>query len=237
MILRKKLFGIMAAGTVLFISCGTTKETSAGTSSTVPAQTSVTREQIDWKGSGVGAGIPDWAIAAMEDDFDGLPSNIRNRLDGKFYVFIETDRVRKDASSTKDLKMAQEEATANYMVNIARSLNSAVDARFNGALSANENSQKTLLATAANARFTGFNKIADTWVLQRQNDTTTKQVTDTYTVVHIYACDQNLWQEQAANYIREFAQKAPDSEDMKKAAAMADELAASIKPGKISDSQ
>ena len=46
-----------------------------------------------------------------------------------------------------------------------------------------------------------------------------------------------VWQEQAANYIREFAKNAPDSADMKKAAAMADELAASIKPGRVTDSQ
>lgn len=222
-----------------FASCGSTAnvaETPAP-ASTVPKQNSVTRETIDWKGSGMGAGVPDWAVAAMGSDFDNLSPSIQKRIEGKFYIVIDTYRTRKDASSTKDLKMAQEEASANYMVNIARSLNSAVDARFNGVLSANEDSQKTLVATAANARFTGFTRVADTWVLQRTNDIQTKKVTDTYAIVQIYACDQSLWEEQAANYIRELAKKAPDSEDMQKAAAMADELAASIKPGKITDSQ
>ena len=240
--MTKKIFTIMAYAVLCLVimGCGSTTETAKSGEqaiATIPEQKSVSRETIDWKGAGLGAGIPDWAGAAAEDNFDGLSSSIRSRLDGKFYVIIETTRVRKDASSTKDLKMAQEAASANYMVNIARSLNSAVDARFSGVLSANEDSQKTLVATAAAARFTGFSKIADTWVLQRSNDTLTKQVVDTYSVLHIYACDQNLWQEQAAHYIRELAKKNPDSEDLQKAGAMAEELAASIKSGKITDFQ
>lgn len=216
------------------VGCASTSKTvSEPKQSKAPVQKTVSRETIDWKGAGLGAEIPGWAVSALENDFEGLPADLRKRLDGKFYIFIDTERVRKNPDSTKDLKMAQEAAAANYMVNIARSLNAAVDARFNGVLSANEDTQKTLVATAANARFSGFSRVADTWVLQRVVDSKTNQVTDTYTVIQIYACDQTLWQEQAANYIREFVNKNPDSADMKKAAEMADDLAASIKPGRI----
>ncbi|MGN0729981.1 hypothetical protein [Treponema sp.] len=227
---------IVGLSLAMFVAgCASTSKTEAAPQqSKVPVQKTVSRETIDWKGAGLGAEIPGWAVAATEDDFEGLSADLRKRLDGKFYIFISTERVRKNTDSTKDLKMAQEAAAANYMVTIARSLNAAVDARFSGVLSANEDTQKTLVATAANARFSGFSRIADTWVLQRVTDSKTNQVTDTYTIVQIYACDQALWQEQAANYIREFANKNPDSDDMKKAAAMADDIAASIKPGRIS---
>lgn len=192
---------------------------------------SINRELIDWKGSATGADIPDWVTAAINNEFDEMSSSMQKKLENKWwYPQVET-RVRKDSKSTKDLKMAQEAAVANYMVSIARSLNAAVDARFNGVLSSNEDSQKTVVATAANARFSGFTKVADYWLLNRSTDSVLDQVTDTYTVVQIYACDEKLFQEQAANYIRDLAGKMPDSEDMKKAAAMADELAASIKPG------
>lgn len=233
----KKIFIAFVAMAVGFfaISCGTTTSVDKASSNAEKGASAKTvmRERIDWKGAGVGADVPDWVVAATEDDFEGLPADMQKRLDGKFYLIMTTERVRKEVGSTKDLKMAQEAAAAGYMVNIARSLNAAVDARFSGVLSANEDSQKTLMATAANARFTGFTRVADSWVLLRVNDLLAQKVTDIYTVVQIYACDQNLWQKQAANYIREFAKENPDSADMQKAAAMADDIAVSIKPNRV----
>ncbi len=232
--MKKSLMSIAAVMlAVLLVGCASTKADASGNDKKPINTKTVSRERIDWKGAGAGADLPDWVIAASEEDYDGLPASMQKKLDGKFYLIITTERVRKDAESTKDLKMAQEAAAANYMVNIARSLNGAVDTRFNGALSSNEDSQKSLTATAANARFTGFTRAADSWYLVRVTDTVTQKVSDIYTVIQIYACEQKLWEEQAANYIRAFAKNKSDSEDMKKAAAMADELAASIKPGRI----
>lgn len=59
------------------------------------------------------------------------------------------------------------------MTSIARSLNVAVDARFNGVLSSNEDTQKTLTATAARARFTGFSRVKRGYILQNITDKTT----------------------------------------------------------------
>ncbi len=236
--MKKTQIAVFAVATLVaslgLLGCASNKQ-SETTATTTKSSRSVTRETLDWKGSGLGAEIPDWAIATAEERFDELPSDMQKRLEGKYYITIVTERVRKDAESTKDLKMAQEVAAANYMVNIARSINSAVDVRFNGVLSANEDSQKTLVATASNARFSGFTRMADSWVLVRIKDNDKGTMNDIYTVVQIYACDEKLFQEQAANYIREIAGKVPDSADMQKAAEMADEIAASIKPSGIKD--
>ncbi len=191
---------------------------------------------IDWKGASVGAQFPEWLEPALNDDIDGLPSNMKNQLEGKYYVIINTSRVRRDQNSTKDLKMAQELAAASYMQNIARSLNSAVDTRFHGILSEREEAQSSSLATAAAARFTGFSRVADSWVLGRRKDADTGKITDTYEVVQIYACEQSLWESQAAIYIRSLGANL-ESEAMQKVEEQADDLAATIKPGTIRASE
>lgn len=217
----------------VFTGCASTKKTGeTKPNSVLAASKTVRHETIDWEGAGLGAEIADWLPAAMAGNTAALPASIKQKLEGKFYVIINTDRVRNDSKSTKDLKMVQEAASSQYMVNIGRSLNAAVDTRFNGMLSKNEDCQRTLMASAANARFSGFGCIADSWVLQRVVDQEGKHVTDTYTVVQIYTCDNGLWLEQASNYIRQLGTNSSSAE-MKKAAGMADEIAASIKPGLV----
>jgi len=157
---------------------------------------------------------------------------VQKKLEGKKTVVCE-------AKGT-DLELAKEWAT-NFGLNvgIARELTAAVDARFNGALSKNEKSQKTLVASVAKAKFTGFEKVTDTWVLNRTVDNRKKNFTDEYSVVMVYAIDQELFEKIAQKYIADLIGELPDSADMKKAEGMADELAKelakeiSAKPGLV----
>lgn len=181
---------------------------------------------LSWKGQDYGSDKPEWVADALEEDFSSLPEKVQEKLEGKYTVVCE-------AKGT-DLDLAKEWAT-NYGLNvgIARELNSAVDTRFNGALSKNENSQKTLVASVSKARFTGFRKITDTWVLNRIVDNRKKNFTDEYSVVMVYAIDRENFEEQIKMYLADLIGQLPDSADMKKAEGMADELAKEIasKPG------
>lgn len=189
------------------------------------------REIVDWTGAKTGGDVPEWFTYADQDDEEGLldSDDLEAKLSGKYWIVQKVERQTKDINS-KNLRMAQELCDATYMTGLGRTLNAAVDARFSGALSANEDSQKTLTATAANARFTGFKRVKDGYVLSNVTDTKTGKETMTYEVIRIYACDEDLWQQQAANYIRQLGLNS-ESEDLKKASSMADELATSIKPG------
>lgn len=178
-----------------------------------------------------GQDMPEWLVAAdggNETDLknaDGLDS----LLAGKYWIVTKTER-NSNGIDSKILRMTQEAAEAEYMQAIARTLNAAVDTRFSGVLSSNDDSQKTLTAAAATARFTGFKKVRDGYILVNTADKTTGKETMTYEVIRIYACPVDVWQKQAAKYIQNLGLNS-DSADLKKAASMADELVKDLKPG------
>lgn len=189
------------------------------------------RELVDWTGAKTGQDMPEWLVAAdggNETDLknaDGLDS----LLAGKYWIVTKTER-NSNGIDSKILRMTQEAAEAEYMQAIARTLNAAVDTRFSGVLSSNDDSQKTLTAAAATARFTGFKKVRDGYILVNTTDKTTGKETMTYEVIRIYACPVDVWQKQAAKYIQNLGLNS-DSADLKKAASMADELVKDLKPG------
>lgn len=214
---------VLSAGTYL-TSCASTDDSSKKTIST---SSSVIRETIDWQGAVVNRDPPVWVYDALASDYDSLESGeLSSKLKDKYYVVVQGSRAKK---TDRDLKLLESSVTANYMVQIAQTLNNGVDQRFSGALSTNEDSQKQLTATATEAKFTGFQKVGDYWLLQRITDKTNDKTTENYTVVQVYACEKELWQQQAAAYIQQLGLNA-DSPDLKKAVNMADEIAASLKP-------
>ena len=68
-----------------------------------------------------------------------------DQLKDKYYVVVSGSRVKK---TDRDLKLLESSVAANYMVQIAQTLNNGVDQRFSGSLSTNEDTQKQLTATA-----------------------------------------------------------------------------------------
>lgn len=219
---------ILAAGTY-FNSCASS---SASTTPTVAKKSSpIERTMIDYKGAAIGAEIPDWVEAALADDEESLKSGtLAKKLESKKVIVVNGVRQKK---TDKDLKLLQDSVNASYMVEIAQSLNNGVDRRFSGVLSSNEDTQKTLTANSTKAQFTGFIKAADYWVLQRITDKDKNKTYDQYTVIQVYACDEELFQQQAAQYIRRLGLDS-DSEDLKKAADMADSLAAEMTSSPLS---
>ncbi|MCM1321567.1 MAG: hypothetical protein NC041_02965 [Bacteroides sp.] len=123
----------------------------------------------------------------------------------------------------------QENVTAQYAAEIARGLNQAVDARFAGVLGDDEDAQQTLTATAAKAKFAGFSKASDGWILRQSKSDSSQYI---YSYIAVYACDKDVWQSQVAAYIKSFGVNSK-SENMKKAAEMADSLADELSDPKM----
>ncbi|MBE6355365.1 hypothetical protein [Treponema sp.] len=214
---------ILSAGSYLS-SCASTNEASTPS---ITTGSSVTRETIDWKGAVVNREPPVWVYDALASDYESLENGeLAGKIKDKYYVVVSGSRVKK---TDRDLKLLESSVAANYMVQIAQTLNNGVDQRFSGSLSTNEDTQKQLTATATEAKFTGFMKVGDYWLLQRVTDKKTDKTTENYTVVQVYACEKDLWQQQAAAYIQQLGLNT-DSADLKKAGEMADEIAASLKP-------
>lgn len=227
-----KKSSLLIAGAFALVFAGCSSSGNVETAPAVKTDKSVTRENIDWKGAAVAADIPQWVVDAIASDYDSLEAgDLASKLKGNYYVIVEGDRNRTDMKTSKDLKLLESSVNAQYMVQIAQTLNNGVDQRFSGVLSANEDTQKQLTATATQATFTGFHCVGDYWILQRISDSKRDTTTDTYRVVQIYACEKSLWEQQAAAYIRRLGMEA-DSEDLKKAGEMADDIAAGLKPSK-----
>lgn len=229
--MKKTVAAVCAAAlsAVMLASCASTSGAggTAGTGGTAEKSASPKAKYavIDWNGAAFGSDAPaEWMEYAANGDLKAFESSEAGAgVRGKFYVIVSGVRSADGAEDTKSLRLLQENVTAQYATEIARDLNQAVDARFSGVLSEDEEDQQTLTATAAKARFTGFAKACDGWLLRQNRADDSYQ----YSYIAVYACDKDMWEQQCADYIRRFGLTAK-SENMKKAVSMADDLASEL---------
>lgn len=222
----KKSFNValaFAAVLALFASCVSTDNAEKDSGGKNISRKSGGFEIIDWNGAAFGSQTPaDWMQYAEERDYAAFEgTSTGSKVKNRFYVIVSGTRSAKSETDTTSLKLLQENVAAQYATEIARGLNQAVDARFAGVLGDDEDAQQTLTATAAKAKFAGFNKASDGWILRQSKNDSSQYL---YSYIAVYACDKDLWQTQVANYIKSFGVNAK-SENMKKAAGMADSLA------------
>ena len=137
-----------------------------------------------------------------------------------------------DKTSDAELKQAQQIAQADYMSCIARNLNTGIDAYAKGSLTNNKDTKKYLQDAASNAKFSGFNKVTESWVLTRSYSSKKKANVDTYKVFQIYACDKGSWQSQAQSYIKNVCSQDTTNEKLNDVSKHSKQIANIILPSK-----
>ncbi|MBP5438384.1 MAG: hypothetical protein J6Y30_10430 [Treponema sp.] len=198
-------------------------------------QTTVTYPQqnfIDWEGRSASEDVPAWIEPALNNDLDNLPSSLQQKLKNKYFIVIESRRDRMDKTSDEELKQAQKIAQTDYMSCIARNLNTGIDAYAKGSLTNNKDTKKFLQDAASNAKFSGFSKVADSWVVTRSYSSKKKANVDTYKVFQIYACDKGSWQSQAQSYIKNVCSQDTTNEKLNDVAKHSKQIANIILPSK-----
>ena len=181
---------------------------------------------LDWKNRGFGKDLPDWLDSALDGDFTAFKKTYDCK--NKTVLLVQGEGA--------DLELAESWlANFEFSGSIARTVNTAVDARFGGVLTADEKSQSELVATASKARFSGFLKQADTWVKMRTIDHRTNEVTDKYSVVQVYTIDPADYNQLIKTYLRQLGSNL-ETEKAKKVQSMADDLAAELSVADVSAS-
>ncbi len=205
----KMSMGLLFAGAFLLAGCKSTD---------TKVSKSVTTEIIDFRGAEFSTEPAAWVkTAVMENavDKETLPSSVQDQLAGKHYIITVTD-----GTANQALNVVETRAKAKYLQDIALSLNAIVVTQ----VSADNADADELTSAAAVAEFTGFSKVTESWVQKRVTDKTKKTTKDVYSFIAIYACDNTLWQQQAADYARKIGQQT-QSENLKKATERADSIA------------
>ncbi|MCR5318400.1 MAG: hypothetical protein K6E22_09250 [Treponema sp.] len=222
MISLKKVIPVFVIAALLS-SCSSTQQNKAS----YPEQ-----NFIDWEGRSANGDVPAWVEPALNNDLDNLPQPLQQKLKNKYFIVIESRRDRMDKASDAELSEAQRTAHSDYMSCIARNLNTAIDAYSKGSLSNNSKTKKILQESAAKAKFSGFTKVTESWVLTRAYNSKKKSNIDTYKVLQVYACDKNTWLSQAQGYINNVCSQDKGNESLNEVAKHSRQITNIILPSK-----
>lgn len=189
-----------------------TKQTTT-TTHDVPKQTkSVTREMVDWKGASIGAEIPEWVYAAVEDDYSTL---------GKLPQFNKKKIICAEAQG-KNLDLLKSWVN-NFNVQSAysKSISNFVTSNFGGELSGSKDSTVSqtfldeVVASFSKQEVNGLEKEMDFWVLTRITDTTKDTVQDVYSYFVVYGIDESTFNYQIAKALGLVAAEEESEKEMK----------------------
>ena len=120
--------------------------------------------------------------------------------------------------------LTREEARNALSFQLAQQLNTRAIATFNQVIDDKEQAQETINATASKAQFTGFERVAETWVFRLKTDKRKDKTTEEYTYYELFVCDRDVFKQQVDKYLSEIAGKVVKPENMQKANELRDEL-------------
>ena len=183
---------------------------------------------VDWEGRAEENAMQDWIEPALNNDLDNMPQEIQSKLKDKFYLVVQSRRAKLDKDTDADLNAARQTAEENYQVTLARTINAAIDEFSRGRISTGKGGKELLSDAADGASFSGFTKVADSWVLTESDEDI-----NNYDVVQIYACGKKAWVNQSVKYIKKLSSDYPDNPSLKKASASAKGIATKILPSKV----
>lgn len=219
---KTKKFALLVASAVFAItvvSCATTKGTQEP-QKTQKKEETITYEVIDWDGAVVGKDLAKWPYNLTNDGLEALEDypGIKEKVGDNKYFITNGENTNK--------KLAREEARNALSFQLAQQLNTRAIATFNQVIDDNdkEQAQETINATASKAQFTGFERVAETWVFRLKTDKRKDKTTEEYTYYELFVCDRDVFKQQVDKYLSEIAGKVVKPEDMQKANELRDEL-------------
>ena len=187
---------LMLCVTVFVTGCGSTKVESGQKKVSEKKQKSMEYENIDWDGAVVGKDPAEWPYSLKDDGLDGLQDypGIREKIGNKQWFITEGENSNK--------KLAREEARNELSFQIAQQLNTGAIDSFDRVIDNREQAQETIGEIASGARFTGFERIAETWYFRLKTDHTKKdKTTEEYTYYCLYVIDPDVFQPQCDKYL------------------------------------
>lgn len=218
---KVRLMVAIIAGIVFVLTvvgCATGK-TSEQETKNQKKQLLIEYENIDWDGAVAGKDMPEWPYYLEDEGLDALDDypGIREKIgNNKFFL---------TQGANKDKKLAREEARNTLSFQIAQQLNTNAITTFDEVIDDREQAQETINAVASKAVFTGFERVAETWVFRLKIDhTKNDKTTEEYTYYDIFVCDRDVFQRQLDKYLSEIIGEVVKSENMQRANQLRDGL-------------
>lgn len=217
---KSKLLAVLVTGIALSFAitgCASTKQTESA--KTQKKTRAIEYELVDWDGAVTGKDVAEWPFNLQEDgvaafdDYEGIKTKV-----GKNKFFLTY-------GENTDKKLAREEARNALAFQIAQQLNTKALATFDQVIDDKEQAQETINATASKATFTGFERVAETWVYRIKTDhTKDDKTTDEYTYYCLFVVDPEVYQAQLEKYLGDIIGKVVKSENMQEASNLRKQL-------------
>ena len=221
-----KRFGMIAAliaGIAMVLSivgCATTQPAEQETKTAQRKQKTVEYEIIDWDGAIGGKDMAEWPFYLQDDGLKALDDypGIKEKVEGKKY-FLTT-------ASNEKKNLAREESRNALSFQLASQFSQRALGTFAQVIDNNEESQETINSAAQKAQFTGFERVAESWVFRLKIDHSKKdKTTEEYTYYDLFACEEDIFKAQVEKYLNDIIGNVViKSENMKRAEELRDGL-------------
>ena len=217
----KKVLSLAAVliAAAMLIGCASTQKAETAPAKTAAKQRSITYETIDWDGAVSGKDMAEWPFNLQDDGLSALEDypGIMEKVGNNKYFLTTGENTNK--------KLAREEARNAISFQLAQMLNTKALATFDQVIDDREQAQETINATASKAQFTGFERVAETWVFRlKTNHLKNDKQTEEYTYYDLFVCDRDVYQQQVEKYLSDILGKVVKSENMQKANQLRDGL-------------
>jgi len=197
----KKIFGmvLVVLAMMAIVSCVSQPGPKDGPK---PAETVLTPDVLEHKGTALGANVPAWTMAYIENGAQGVEKLPEYK--GKYVIVLDSEGASKQGTIAAMDNM-------DAPVQISRYLSTRVQQKFAGA-QVGDRDQLTeyfenVVKTVSEARFSGFATGPDWWVYLQYYKPGAKSKTEVdrriYRVIKIYSIDSAILQTQLNKYLND----------------------------------
>lgn len=214
----KKIWPMAAlaiTATLAIAGCASTERPGVGAGSGAPAPTiakPIERVILDYKGATIGADIPPWVEAAIDDDYQRIMQ--LPQFKGKVPMV--------DYGQGQNLDLLRSWVNNfNMQASVSRRISTFVDAKFGGTQLGSkdtpENRQlmQEIVGTCSKAEINGLAKETDYWIKMRTIDKSKGTESDQYYYYVIYSIVQEDLDYQIAQAMGKVAAKTKEQEELK----------------------
>lgn len=205
------VFGWAAMGAILLGSCAS-KKSAIKAAAPPKVDKSVERVILDYKGAGVGAEIPAWVEAAIEDDYETIAK--MPRFEGKMPIV--------DYGYGQNLDLLRSWVNNfNVQAGLSRRIGNTIEATFGGAqlgdknTPENNNFVKEIVATFSGITISGLTKEMDFWTKLRITDKEKKTQEERYEYYVAYSISEEDLKYQIDLAMGKIAAKTKEQEEIK----------------------
>lgn len=199
----KKTLSVLFVAVALFAlaSCVSEPAPAAGPA---PAETVLTPDILEHKGTALGANVPAWVMAYVENGPSGVEKLPEYK--GKYVIVLDSEGQNKQGTLAAMDNM-------DAPVQIARYLSTRVQQKFAGAQVGDRDELQeyfeNVVKTVSEASFSGFMGGPDWWVYLQYYKPGAKSKSEVdrraYRVIKIYTIDQSVLQAQLDKYLKDSA--------------------------------